>query len=125
MSEITLHFRSYIKRDLEELDRYIGELTREENLTEEQQTYVREFLDSGGQEKYLTTHAALMPKESIFTVCKYLLLTDISKHLSHKAESFVRGGAGSEDRQVQLHYIDDNCDFVRYWLSTVHCHCTS
>eukprot|EP00118_Oscarella_pearsei_P023937 m.293778 g.293778 ORF g.293778 m.293778 type:complete len:906 (+) comp40741_c2_seq2:3-2720(+) len=125
--------------DPTELDKCIDELVRKLTLTEEQRRMIREYIESdealgslkecevsmkllwdlGGQERYLTTHAALMPKESVFTVCKYFLLVNMSKSLGDKAESFFRVGAGNDDEKIKLNHIECNRDFVRHWLSSI------
>ena len=81
--------------------------------------------DLGGQERYLASHAALMPAESAesesgYTVCMYLLVIDISKPLVRKAKSFYRlGETSSSDVSLQLLNIVRNSDFPRHWFTSI------
>ena len=75
--------------------------------------------DLGGQERYLTSHAALMPTESEYTVCMYLLVIDISKPLGDKAESSYRPGGTSADVPLELSSILHNRDFPRHWFTSI------
>ena len=80
--------------------------------------------DLGGQERYLASHAALMPAESEYTVCVYLLVIDISKPLDHEAKSSFRSGeASSPDVPLKLLNINYNRDFPRHWFTSISiCH---
>ena len=122
-----------------ELDGHIEEITKDENLTAEQQKMFAEYLQSsealaslenfelsskllwdlGGQERYLTSHAALMPTESEYTVCMYLLVIDISKPLGDEAESSYRLGGTSADVPLELLNIRYNRDFPRHWFTSI------
>ncbi|XP_065833067.1 uncharacterized protein [Oscarella lobularis] len=122
-----------------ELDRRIEEITKDENLTAEQQKMFAEYLQSsealaglenfevsskllwdlGGQERYLTSHAALIPTESEYTVCMYLLVIDISKPLGDEAESSYRLGGTSADVPLELLNIKYNRDFPRHWFTSI------
>ena len=75
--------------------------------------------DLGGQERYLPSHAALMPTESEFAVCMYLLVIDISKRLGDKAESYFRRGGTSADVPLELSSILYNRDFPRHWFTSI------
>ena len=75
--------------------------------------------DLGGQERYLTSHAALIPTESEYTVCMYLLVIDISKPLGDEAESTYRLGGTSADVPLELLNIEYNRDFPRHWFTSI------
>ena len=122
-----------------EEDQHIEEITKDEKLTPEQHRKIAEYLkssealaslenfevsskllwDLGGQERYLTSHAALMPTESEYTVCMYLLVIDISKPLGDKAESSYRLGGTSADVPLELLNIEYNRDFPRHWFTSI------
>ena len=123
----------------QELDRHIEEITKDENLPPEQREKLAKYLQSseylvrlenlevsskllwdlGGQERYLTSHAALMPAKSEYTVCMYLLVIDISKPLGDKAESFYRPGGTSDNVPLALSSILYNRDFPRHWFTSI------
>ena len=75
--------------------------------------------DLGGQERYLTSHAALMPTESEYTVCMYLLVIDISKPLGDIAKSSYRLGGTSADVPLELSSILYNRDYPRHWFTSI------
>ena len=122
-----------------EQDRHIEEITKDEKLTPEQQEMIAKYLQSsdalaslenfevsskllwdlGGQERYLTSHAALMPVESKYTVCVYILVIDISKPLGDKAQSSYRPGGTSANVPLELLNIGYNRDFPRHWFTSI------
>eukprot|EP00118_Oscarella_pearsei_P021112 m.234795 g.234795 ORF g.234795 m.234795 type:complete len:554 (+) comp40118_c0_seq8:71-1732(+) len=132
-SETDINFVSTV------LDEYIREITKNEKLTEEQKRIVRELLDSteeldklqncevdvkllwdlGGQERYLTTHAALMPAKSFYTVCTYLLAIDVSKPLGDKATSRFRSEVSEYEQPLELVSVEFNRDFSQHWLTSI------
>ena len=76
--------------------------------------------DLGGQERYLASHAALMPAESEYTVCMYLLVIDISKDLNEMATSSFRSGEASPpDVPLELLNIKYNKDFPCHWFTSI------
>ena len=75
--------------------------------------------DLGGQERYLTSHAALMPIESEYKVCVYLLVFDISKPLGDRAQSAFRPGGNLKDVPLELECIEYNRDFLRHWFTSI------
>ena len=123
----------------QELDQHIREITKDEKVTSEQREMIAEYLkssealatlenfevsskllwDLGGQERYLTSHAALMPTESEYTVCTYLLVIDISKPLGDKAKSSYRLGGTSTDIPLELSSLLYNRDFPRHWFTSI------
>ena len=81
---------------------------------------VRDIWDLGGQEVYLATHAALMPDSKAFGLFMYMIVMDISKSLSHKAESFHRSLDGEViDQSNELGWIGTNGDFPLYWFGSI------
>ena len=118
---------------------YIDLITKEEKLTEKQHQMVVDYLksnealtslenyevstkllwDLGGQETYLTTHAALMPTESLYTVCAYLLVIDISIPLGDLAKSSFRGNTHLQDVSLTLSSLLYNRDFPRHWFTSI------
>ncbi|XP_065846221.1 uncharacterized protein [Oscarella lobularis] len=81
---------------------------------------VRDIWDLGGQEIYLATHAALMPNSKAFGLSMYMIVMDISKSLSDKAESFHRSLDGSVvDQSNELGWIRTNGDFPLYWFGSI------
>ena len=81
---------------------------------------VRDIWDLGGQEVYLATHSALMPDSGGFGLSVYMVVIDISKALSDKAESFHRSSDGEViDQQNDLGWIRTNGDFPLYWFSSI------
>ena len=77
--------------------------------------------DLGGQERYLTSHAALMPvpAESKYKMRMYLLVIDISKDLNDVAKSFFRDEGTSVDDPLDLLNIVYNRDFPRHWFTSI------
>ena len=81
---------------------------------------VRDIWDLGGQEIYLATHAALMPDSKAFGLSMYMIVMDISKLLSNKAESFHRTSDGEViDQTNELGWIRTNGDFPLYWFGSI------
>ena len=77
---------------------------------------IRDIWDLGGQEVYLATHSALMPNNRKFGLYMYMVVMDISKSLSDKAES-SRASNGVEGEA--LGWIRKNGDFPLYWLGSI------
>ena len=75
--------------------------------------------DLGGQERYLTSHAALMPTESEYAVCVYLVVIDINKPLGQEAESYFRPGGTLDNVPLELLSILHNRDFPRHWFTSI------
>ena len=81
---------------------------------------VRDIWDMGGQEIYLATHAALMPDSEAFGLSMYMIVMDISKSLSDRAESFHRSLDGEVMNQTnELGWIRTNGDFPLYWFGSI------
>ena len=81
---------------------------------------VRDIWDLGGQEIYLATHSALMPENETFCLTMYMVVMDISKSLSDKAESFHRSSKGEVvDQTNELGWIRTNGDFPFYWFGSI------
>ena len=81
---------------------------------------VRDIWDLGGQEVYLATHSALMPDSKAFCMSIYMIVMDISKSLSDKAESFHRSSDGEVvDLTNELGWIRTNGDFPLYWFGSI------
>ncbi|XP_065830864.1 uncharacterized protein [Oscarella lobularis] len=81
---------------------------------------VRDIWDLGGQEVYLATHSALMPDTKTFCLTMYMVVMDISKSLSDKAESFHRSSDGDVvDQTNELGWIRTNGDFPFYWFGSI------
>ena len=81
---------------------------------------VRDLWDLGGQEVYLATHSALMPDSKAFCMSIYMIVTDISKSLSDKAQSFHRSSDGEvTDLTNELGWIRTNGDFPLYWFGSI------
>ncbi|XP_065846207.1 uncharacterized protein [Oscarella lobularis] len=81
---------------------------------------VRDIWDLGGQEVYLATHWALMPDCKTFGLSIYMVVMDISKLLSDKAESFHRSSGGKVVHQTnELGWIRTNGDFPLYWFGSI------
>ena len=81
---------------------------------------VRDIWDLGGQEIYLATHSALMPENRTFCLTMYMVVMDISKSLSDKAESFHRSSKGEVvDQTNELGWIRTNGDFPFYWFGSI------
>ena len=77
---------------------------------------IRDIWDLGGQEVYLATHSALMPNNRKFGLYMYMVVMDISRSLSDKAES-SRASNGVEGEA--LGWIRKNGDFPLYWLGSI------
>ncbi|XP_065830699.1 uncharacterized protein [Oscarella lobularis] len=91
----------------------------EEDLSRES-LGVRDIWDLGGQEIYLATHSALMPDNESFGLSMYMVVMDISKSLSDKAESFHRSSEGNVvDLTNELGWIRTNGDFPFYWFGSI------
>ena len=91
----------------------------EEEL-KEQTLGVRDIWDLGGQEVYLATHSALMPDSKTFGLSIYMIVMDISKLLSDKAESFHRSSHGDVvDQTKELGWIRTDGDFPLYWFGSI------
>ena len=81
---------------------------------------VRDIWDLGGQEIYLATHSSLMPDNKAFGLSMYMVVMDISKSLSDKAESFHRSSDGEViDQTSELGWIRTNADFPLYWFGSI------
>ncbi|XP_065846196.1 uncharacterized protein [Oscarella lobularis] len=81
---------------------------------------VRDIWDLGGQEVYLATHSALMPDSKAFCMSIYMIVMDISKSLSDKAQSFYRSSDGEvTDLTNELGWIRTNGDFPLYWFGSI------
>ncbi|XP_065831585.1 uncharacterized protein [Oscarella lobularis] len=81
---------------------------------------VRDIWDLGGQEIYLATHSALMPENRTFCLTMYMVVMDISKSLSEKAESFHRSSDGKvRDLTNEMGWIRTNGDFPFYWFGSI------
>ncbi|XP_065836545.1 uncharacterized protein [Oscarella lobularis] len=81
---------------------------------------VRDIWDLGGQEIYLATHSAFMPDSKSFGLSMYMIVMDISKSLSDKAESFHRSSDGEIiDQTDNLGWICTNGDFPLYWFGSI------
>ena len=79
---------------------------------------VRDMWDLGGQEVYLATHSALMP--NTFGLSIYMVVMDISKSLSDRAESFHRSTDGDViNLSNDLGWIRTNEDFPLYWFGSI------
>ena len=79
---------------------------------------VRDIWDLGGQEVYLATHSALMP--NTFGLSIYMVVIDISKSLSDRAESFHRSTDGDvTNLSNDLGWIRTNEDFPLYWFGSI------
>ena len=79
---------------------------------------VRDIWDLGGQEVYLATHSALMP--NTFGLSIYMVVIDISKSLSDRAESFHRSTHGDViNLSNDLGWIRTNEDFPLYWFGSI------
>ena len=91
----------------------------EEELSE-QVLGVRDIWDLGGQEIYLATHSALMPQSKEFGLSIYMIVPDISKSLSDKAQTFHRSLDGEIiDQTNDLGWIRTNGDFPLYWFGSI------
>ena len=132
--EMTQQSSEPLKKDLKE----IGELVK--TLTPNQQRLVDNFLrnrpseedllrqgvgirdiwDLGGQEVYLATHSALLPDNKEFSLSIYMVVTDISKSLSDRAESLCRLPNGEViDQTSELGWIRRNEDYPLYWFGSI------
>ena len=81
---------------------------------------VRDIWDLGGQEVYLATHSALMPDNKTFCLTMYMIVMDISKSLSDKAESIHQSSDGDVvDQTNELGWIRTNGDFPFYWFGSI------
>ena len=69
---------------------------------------------------YLASHAALMPAESDYTLCMYLLVIDINKDLDAEAKSSLRSGeASSPDVPLESLSMKYNKDFLCHWFTSI------
>ena len=100
---------------------FLADKPSEEDLTKKIVS-IRDIWDLGGQEIYLATHSALIPDSKEFGLCMYMIVMDISKSLSAKAESFCRSidGEGRKKKQsIDLSWIRTNGDFPLYWFGSI------
>ena len=100
---------------------FLAKKPSEEDLSK-QILGVHDIWDLGGQEVYLATHSALMPGSKAFGLTMYMIVMDISKSLSAKAESFHRSSAGDEgviNQKNELGWIRTNGDFPLYWFGSI------
>ncbi|XP_065831628.1 uncharacterized protein [Oscarella lobularis] len=98
---------------------FLANKPSEEDL-KRQSLGVRDIWDLGGQEIYLATHSALMPENRTFCLTMYMVVMDISKSLSAKAESFHRSSGGEiVDQTNELGWIRTNGDFPFYWFGSI------
>ena len=88
----------------------------EEDLSK-QSLGLRDIWDLGGQEVYLATHSALMPDSKMFGLSMYMIVMDISKSLSDRAQSFLDGEV--IDQTNELGWICANGDFPLYWFGSI------
>ena len=100
---------------------FLADKPSEEDLTKKIVS-IRDIWDLGGQEIYLATHSALIPDSKEFGLCMYMIVMDISKSLSAKAESFCRSidEEGRKKKQtIDLSWIRTNGDFPLYWFGSI------
>ena len=100
---------------------FLADKPSEEYLTKKIVS-IRDIWDLGGQEIYLATHSALIPDSKEFGLCMYMIVMDISKSLSAKAESFCRSidEEGRKKKQsIDLSWICTNGDFPLYWFGSI------
>ena len=88
----------------------------EEDLSK-QSLGLRDIWDLGGQEVYLATHSALMPDSKMFGLSMYMIVMDISKSLSDRAQAFLDGEV--IDQTNELGWICANGDFPLYWFGSI------
>ena len=102
-----------------QLDSFRKNKPSEEDLLQ-QGVSIRDIWDLGGQEVYLATHSALLPDNKEFSLSIYMVVTDISKSLLDRAESFYRLPSGEViDQTSELGWIRRNEDYPLYWFSSI------
>ena len=75
--------------------------------------------DFGGQEPFLTAHAALMPSGAL---SMYMLVFNGAELLTDRAKSSYRQSAGGHivSLNQMLCRMETNADFLKHWSSSVH-----